>query len=187
MLLILVHWWEKNHIFARSLRTMLSKWRANETQTCICTQSRCMHDKTLHNESKKQYWQNFWGKVSWRLICSTLPKIKSNTCQDRSRQHSQPIRTAVAMVATVFGASPRFNMCPDIWFRSSTTYLNMKGTVTLVIWRTSREKERLRWACQMFFLLPECTDGPCASSCRHSSKWVAWCITNGIEMVIKDN
>lgn len=39
------------------------------------------------------------------------------------------------MVATVFGASLRFNMCPDIWFRLSTAYLNMKGTITLVSWR----------------------------------------------------
>lgn len=46
----------------------------------------------------------------------------------------QPIRTAVAMVATVFGASFRFSMCPDIWLSSSTAYLNMKGTVTLVSW-----------------------------------------------------
>lgn len=46
----------------------------------------------------------------------------------------QPIRTAVAMVATVLGASFRFSMCPDIWLSSSTAYLNMKGTVTLVSW-----------------------------------------------------
>lgn len=45
----------------------------------------------------------------------------------------QPISTAVAMVATVLGASFRFSMCPDIWLSSSTAYLNMKGTITLVI------------------------------------------------------
>ncbi len=38
------------------------------------------------------------------------------------------------MVATVLGASFRFSMCPDIWLSSSTAYLNMKGTITLVIW-----------------------------------------------------
>lgn len=38
------------------------------------------------------------------------------------------------MVATVLGASFRFSMCPDIWLSSSTAYLNMKGTVTLVSW-----------------------------------------------------
>lgn len=47
---------------------------------------------------------------------------------------SQPISMAVAMVATVVGASFRCSMCPDIWLSSSTAYLNMKGTVTLVIW-----------------------------------------------------
>lgn len=45
---------------------------------------------------------------------------------------SQPISMAVAMVATVLGASFRFSMCPDIWLSSSTAYLNMKGTITLV-------------------------------------------------------
>lgn len=45
----------------------------------------------------------------------------------------QPISTAVAMVATVLGASFRFSMCPDIWLSSSTAYLNMKGTITLVV------------------------------------------------------
>lgn len=38
------------------------------------------------------------------------------------------------MVATVLDASFRFSMCPDIWLSSSTAYLNMKGTVTLVSW-----------------------------------------------------
>lgn len=38
------------------------------------------------------------------------------------------------MVATVLGASFRFSMCPDIWLSSSTAYLNMKGTITLVSW-----------------------------------------------------
>lgn len=55
----------------------------------------------------------------------------------------QPISTAVAMVATVLGASFRFSMCPDIWLSSSTAYLNMKGTITLVIWK-GRERERGR-------------------------------------------
>lgn len=62
---------------------------------------------------------------------------------------SQPISTAVAMVATVLGASFRFSMCPDIWLSSSTAYLNMKGTDTLVIWEgkggreeTFREEEK---------------------------------------------
>lgn len=52
----------------------------------------------------------------------------------------QPISTAVAMVATVLGASFRFSMCPDIWLSSSTAYLNMKGTITLVIWGGGRRR-----------------------------------------------
>lgn len=52
----------------------------------------------------------------------------------------QPISTAVAMVATVLGASFRFSMCPDIWLSSSTAYLNMKGTITLVIWEGRRAR-----------------------------------------------
>jgi hypothetical protein len=53
---------------------------------------------------------------------------KVNTCRQIKESHIQPIRTAVAMVATVFGASLRFSMFPDIWLRLSTAYLNMKGT-----------------------------------------------------------
>ena len=53
---------------------------------------------------------------------------KVNTCRQIKEPHIQPIRTAVAMVATVFGASLRFSMFPDIWLRLSTAYLIMKGT-----------------------------------------------------------
>lgn len=56
----------------------------------------------------------------------------------------QPISTAVAMVATVLGASFRFSMCPDIWLSSSTAYLNMKGTITLVICVGGGQTEKMR-------------------------------------------
>lgn len=78
---------------------------------------------------------NVLGKVSLQIIGSpTVPSDERGTCQWNTVWDSQPISMAVAMVATVLAASFRFSMCPDIWLSSSTAYLNMKGTVTLVIW-----------------------------------------------------
>lgn len=120
-------------------------------KNCIRTSSRRMHGKMHYNESKKPYWHKVCrkGQMAFNMQHTSQNEVKH--LPNRSRQNLQPIRIAVAMVATVFGASLRFNMCPDIWFRSSTAYLNMKGTITLVIWRTSRKKQRLMWAHQMLF------------------------------------
>lgn len=88
---------------------------------------------------------NVFGEVStWIIGSPTMPCDAFGTCKGHTIIwlkaktiqvcDSQPISMAVAMVATVLGASFRFSMCPDIWLSSSTAYLNMKGTITLVIW-----------------------------------------------------
>lgn len=69
-------------------------------------------------------WQCKGGK-----LCYPTASLKEvNTCPQIWESHLQPMRTAVATVATVFGASLRFSTFPDIWLRLSTAYLNMKGT-----------------------------------------------------------
>lgn len=100
---------------------------------------RRVHTETT-NGFKAIWTPIFLGKGHLAHKDAVPSEMKSNTCQVKGRGkgvgcYLQPMRMAVAMVATVFGASLRFNMCPDIWFKLSTAYLNMKGTNTLVSWR----------------------------------------------------
>lgn len=86
---------------------------------------------------------NVLGKVRLQIIVPRSPLMSVAPASGIQVWDSQPISTAVAMVATVLGASFRFSMCPDIWLSSSTAYLNMKGTITLVIWEGRQGEEEV--------------------------------------------
>lgn len=86
---------------------------------------------------------NVSGKVRLQIIVPWSPLMSVAPASGIQVWDSQPISTVVAMVATVLGASFRFSMCPDIWLSSSTAYLNMKGTITLVIWEGRAGEEEV--------------------------------------------
>lgn len=87
--------------------------------------------KTNHSNSNHQ---------KYLLVpASQLTSVKKNKIL-----YLQPMRTAVAIVMTVPVASFRFKTLPDIWLRSSTAYLNMKGTITFISCNDIRTKHYKR-------------------------------------------